>query len=150
MSSLFALDGISDNVTVIVVTDNGEFKAVDRAGDPGDIEIAGGQSFVLIAQQSATIPISGNGWDNTAADAMAAPPLTRVSVQTAGITPVLTLSGAVVDEANHINSAGLRVSVKNLSTGHEVGDTRITSRGAAIDSPLLISKAGGLHQLGYP
>ena len=127
VSDLFAVEGVADNVDIIVVTADGTFRSVSRAGDVGDIEITGGQSFILIAQQSATIPISGNGWDNTAADAMAAPPLTRVSVQTAGITPVLTLSGAVVDEANHINSAGLRVSVKNLSTGHEVGDTRITS-----------------------
>ena len=64
MSDLFALEGVGDNIAIIVVTDNGEFKAVGRAGDPGDIEITGGQGFILIARQPATIPIIGDGWDN--------------------------------------------------------------------------------------
>ena len=65
VSDLFALEGIiGGNVAVIVVTDNGEFRAVGRAGDPGDIAITGGQGFILIVQQPATIPITGTGWGN--------------------------------------------------------------------------------------
>ncbi len=64
VSDLFTLEGIGDNITAIVVTDNGEFKVVGRAGDPGDIPITGGQSFVLITQSAAMVPISGDGWDN--------------------------------------------------------------------------------------
>ena len=64
VSDLFALEGIGGNIAIIVVTDNGEFKAVGRADDPGDIEITGGQSFILIVQQPAAVPIIGNGWDN--------------------------------------------------------------------------------------
>ena len=63
VSDLFALDGIGGNVPVIILTDDGEFKAVGRAGDPGDIEITGGQSFILTAQHAATVIISGDGWD---------------------------------------------------------------------------------------
>ena len=33
VSDLFALEGIANNVAAIVVTDNGEFKLVGRAGD---------------------------------------------------------------------------------------------------------------------
>ena len=51
VSDLFALDGIGGNVPVIILTDGGEFKAVGRADDPGDIEITGGQSFILTAQR---------------------------------------------------------------------------------------------------
>ena len=49
---------------MIIVTDNGEFKLVGRTGDEGDIPIAGGQAFLLIAEGTATIPITGTGWDN--------------------------------------------------------------------------------------
>ena len=64
ISDLFTLEGAGDNIAVIIVTDNGEFKAVGRAGDLGDIPITGGQGFILIVQQPVTIPITGTGWDN--------------------------------------------------------------------------------------
>ena len=157
VSDLFALEGIADKVPVVIVTDNGEFKVVGRAGDPGDIEITGGQAFILIAQQETTVALSGEGWDNTAAGTMAAPLMMR-GIQPTGITPVLALSGSIVDGVRGINSAGLRVSVKNLSTGsvvaamiEETGDTpwqagyRLTvvdikgGRAAAIGDTLEIS-----------
>ena len=129
VSDLFALAGIADNVPVIIVSDNGEFKAVGRVGDPGDIEITGGQSFILTAQSAATVSISGDGWDNTTGT-MAAPLMMR-GIQTTGITPVLALNGSIVHGVNGINSAGLHVIVKNLSTGSTVttvvGDAGSTS-----------------------
>ena len=131
VSDLFALAGIADNVPVIIVSDNGEFKAVGRVGDPGDIEITGGQSFILTVQQAGTVTISGDGWDNAASGMMAAPPIAMRGIQTTEVTPVLALSGSIVDGVSGINSAGLRVSVKNLSTGSAVatviGDTNSTS-----------------------
>ncbi len=66
VSDLFALEGVGGVIAVIVVTDNGEFRAVGRADDPGDIPVTGGQGFILIARQPATIPIIGDGWQNTA------------------------------------------------------------------------------------
>ena len=68
VSDLFTLQGIGGNIAVIILTDNGEFKLVGRAGDPGDIPITGGGAFILIASDAGTIPITGTGWDNTTAD----------------------------------------------------------------------------------
>ena len=62
VSDLFTLEGAGDNIAIIVITDNGEFRAVGRPDDPGDIPITGGQGFILIVQQPATIPIIGTGW----------------------------------------------------------------------------------------
>ena len=62
VSDLLTLEGVGGNIGVIIVTDNSEFKLVGRADDPGDIEITGGQAFILIAQGAGTIPISGDGW----------------------------------------------------------------------------------------
>ena len=65
VSDLFALEGIVNNVAAIVVTDNGEFRLVGRAGDAGDIPVTGGQSFILIVQGAAMVAIIGDVWDNT-------------------------------------------------------------------------------------
>ena len=56
VSDLLALDGIRDNVSVIIFSDKGEFKMVGRAGDPGDIEITGG---AILYPNSST---GGDGW----------------------------------------------------------------------------------------
>ena len=65
VSDLFALEGIVNNVAAIVVTDNGEFRLVGRAGDVGDIPVTGGQGFILIVQGAAMVSIIGDVWDNT-------------------------------------------------------------------------------------
>ena len=62
VSDLLALEGSANNLRVIVVTDNGTFKAVGRAGDSGDIPITGGQGFLLFAQGAAMVSIIGDGW----------------------------------------------------------------------------------------
>ena len=64
VSDLFTLDGIGGNVPVIILTDGGEFKLVGRPGDPGNIEITGGQAFIMNAQNATTITISGDAWTN--------------------------------------------------------------------------------------
>ena len=128
VSDLFALDGIGGNVQTIIVSDNGEFKTVGRAGDPGDISITGGHAFILIAQQAATVTISGDGWTNVSGEA-AAPFIGNSPLQT-DTTPVLVLSGAIVDEETGLNKSGFRVTVKNLSTGRAVtGMTRADEKG---------------------
>ena len=119
MSDLYTLDGIGGNVPVIILTDGGEFKAVGRAGDPGDIPITGGQAFILTAQRSAMVDISGDAWANGSGTA-AAPPVTRKGIEVKDTTPVLGLRGSIVDEGTGLNNAGFRVTVKNLSTGSAV------------------------------
>ena len=113
------LDGIGGNVPVIILTDGGEFKLVGRAGDPGDIEITGGQAFIMTASRDATVTISGDAWANGSGTA-AAPPVTRKEIAVRDATPVLGLRGAIVDEGTGLQAEGFRVTVKNLSTGKAV------------------------------
>ena len=120
VSDLFALDGIGGNVPVIILTDNGEFKAVGRAGDPGNIPIIGGQAFILTAQREASVEISGGGWYNSSTTAAAPPPIVLSGIQVTDTTPILALRGSIVDEGTGVNKAGLRVKVKNLSTDRAI------------------------------
>ena len=119
VSDLFTLDGIGGNVPVIILTDGREFKAVGRAGDPGDIEITGGQSFILTAQQAAIVEISGDEWTSVSGTA-AAPPVTLEGIKVGDTTPVLGLRGSIADEGMGANKAGFRVTVKNLSTNRSL------------------------------
>ena len=64
VSDLFALEGIADNVSVIIVTNNGAFKVVTQMGDTGDNLITGGSAFILTARMGATVVITGTGWSN--------------------------------------------------------------------------------------
>ena len=105
VSDLFALDGIGGNVPVIILTDGGEFKAVGRADDPGDIPIVGGQAFILTAQRAETVTISGDGW--TTSGIAAAPPMALTGIEAGDTTPVLGLRGAVVDEGTGLKVEGL-------------------------------------------
>ena len=119
VSDLFALDEIGDNVPVIILTDRGEFKAVGRADDPGDIAITGGQAFIMTAQREAMVTISGDGWYNVS-EVAAGPPLSLKSIEVGHTTPVLGVRGSIIDEGTGVNNTGLRVRVKNLSTGRAV------------------------------
>ena len=120
VSDLLNLDGIQGNVPVVIVTVDGDFKSVGRAGDPGDIPITGGQGFLLTVQRAARVTLSGEGWTN---DSVTAAPqiLTRLPVR--HTTPVLALRGSIIDEATGANRSGFRVAVKNLSTGRQVATT---------------------------
>ena len=153
VSDLFALDGIGGNVPVIILTDNGEFKAVGRAGDVSDILITGGQSFILTAQKAATVAISGDGWYNTSAIAATSPvgnadlhsPLTRIQVT--DTTPVLALKGLIVNEETGLKVEVFRVTVKNLSTGREA--TAVTAPdGAGYRLTVVDIETGRAAQIG--
>ena len=119
VSDLFTLEGIGGNVPVIILSDSGEFKLVGRAGDPGDIEITGGQAFIMTASRAATVTISGDAWANSSGTA-AAPPVTRKGVEVGDTTPILGLRGSIVDEGTGLKAEGFRITVKNLSTGRAV------------------------------
>ena len=126
VSDLLALDGIGGNVPSIILTDSGEFKSVGQVDDPGDIPIVGGQSFILNAQEAATVEISGEGWYNNSAIATAPSvgnadlhsSITRIKVT--NTTPVLALRGSIVDEEVGLKMEGFLVTVKNLSTGRKI------------------------------
>ena len=118
VSSLFALDGIGGNVPVIILTDGGDFKAVGRSGDPGDIPLTGGQGFILTAQRATTVTLSGEGWSNTSAAAPAS--VASRGIEVRDTTPVFALRGAVIDGRTGLKGAGFRVTVKNLSTNRTI------------------------------
>ena len=126
VSDLLALDGIGGNVPSIILTDNGEFKSVGQVDDPGDIPIIGGQSFILNAQEAATVEISGEGWYSNSAiatipsvgNADLHSSITRIKVT--NTTPVLALRGSIVDEEVGLKMEGFRVTIKNLSTGRKI------------------------------
>ena len=118
VSDLLAFDGISGNVSTIIVNHNGEFRWIGRAGDPGDIEITGGQAFIMAAQYAATVAISGDGWTNDSG--AAAPPVTVKGIEVGDITPVLGLRGSIVDEEAGLKVPNFRVTVKNHSTDRAV------------------------------
>ena len=116
VSDLLMLNGISGNVPVIILTDGGEFKLVGRPGDPGDIEITGGQSFIMTAGRAETVSISGVGWTNTSGT-VAAPPAVMTGIEVDDVTPILALRGSIVDQGQGLNNTNFHVSVKNRSTG---------------------------------
>ena len=119
VSDLFMLDGIGDNTPIIILTAGGGFQSVGRVGDPGDIEITGGQSFIMTAQRAATVGISGAGWTNNSETA-AAPLFSLKGIKAADVNPVLGLRGSIVHEGTGAYQAGFRVTVKNLSTDKNV------------------------------
>ena len=114
VSDLLVLDGIRGNVPAIILADDGAFQSVGRADDPADIDITGGQGFLLIAQQAATVTLSGEAWSNVSATAAAPQMLTGIEV--GNTTPVLALRGEIVDEVSPVNRSGFRVAVENLLT----------------------------------
>jgi Leucine-rich repeat (LRR) protein len=66
ISDISALAGLTKgNVSVIIVSDDGEFKIVTQANDDGDVLLTGGQSFILTAREPATVAISGDGLTST-------------------------------------------------------------------------------------
>ena len=125
VSDLFTLNGIGGNVPVIILTDGGEFKAVGRADDPGDIEITGGQSFIMTAPRAEKVSISGVGWSNTSGTA-AAPPVAMIGIEVSDVTPILALRGSIVDEDRRLNNTNFRVTVKNRSTGRSVATVTVS------------------------
>ena len=119
VSDMFALEGIAGNVAVIIVSDNGEFKVVARAGDDGDVQVTGGQSFILTAREAATVIIEGDGWAS-AGQTTVAPPIVLTGIQANSATPVLAVTGSIAISGpvrGKSLSHPFRVTVKNLSTG---------------------------------
>ena len=119
VSDLFALEGIGGNVLAIILTHGREFKLVGRPGDPGDIEISGGQAFILNAQQSEEVEISGDAWSNLP-EVGGAPPISLRGIEVDDVTPILALRGSIAVDGRGLNAASFRLTVKNRATGRTV------------------------------
>ena len=127
VSDLLALEGLAGVVSTIIVSDERRFKTVGRAGDDGDIHVTGGDAFLLIATEAATIDISGEGWTNSPV-MLAAPPMALAGVEAGDVTPVLALTGSISTDGTGLNKTGVHVTVKNLTTGKSV-TTAVINRG---------------------
>ena len=151
VSDLFALEGIGGNVSVIIVSNNGEFQVVARAGDAGDIPITGGGSFILTARDAETVVIEGGGWYNRL-EPTAASPMTLTGIKVEDTTPVLAVSGSIVSPVGGASLPrpsgwGFRVTVKNLSTGKV--DTAVTDdNGVGYQFTFVNTETGRAAQVG--
>ncbi len=121
---------ISDIITLfggsvvnIIVSIDGNFQAISRAGDPGDGPVMGDAAYLITATADASATVTGDGWaTNTMAGAA---PIALAGYKVDGQTPVLDVHGAVVDEVTGLAKEGFRVKVKNLSTKTSL--SRVTS-----------------------
>ena len=153
VSDLLTLEGFVDNAPAVTVSDNGRFKSVEKAEDDGDISVTGGQAFIIDVLEDATVTISGDGWNNTSSGTMTAPPLAKGDMNAAGTTPILALSGSIVDGVRGVNRNNLRVIVNNLSTGSAVttlmgGDTGGTSSQTAYELTVVDIEGGRAAAIG--
>ena len=153
VSDLLALEGIGGNVSAITVSNNGSFQTVEQAGNAGDIPITGGQSFILNARETATVAISGQGWDNVSGVA-ATTPMKLMGIEVGDTTPILALTGSTVSPVGewgrmpHLRSgSGFRVIVKNLSTGRAVA-TMIGNEGNRYQLTIVDTATGRAAQIG--
>ena len=151
VTDLFALEGIKDNVSLTLVSDNGEIKLAERAGDSGDIPVTGGQSFILVAKSAATVEITGVGW-STPSGHPTASPMALTGIQVTDITPVLAVTGSIGSPVGGASlprpsDSGFRVTVKNLSTGRV--DTAMTDEdGASYRFTFVDTETGRAAQVG--
>ena len=121
VSDLLALEGVSGNVTLTIVSDNGEIKLTESVGDSGDIPVTGAQSFILVTREAATVEITGVGWSNVS-DTTAAPLVALRGIEMTDTTPVLAVTGSILPPVGgaslpRLGVTDVAVTVKNLSTG---------------------------------
>ena len=160
VSDLLALEGMNDNITLAIVSDNGEFKLTESAGDSGDIAVTGGQSFILVAQRAAPVEITGVGWSNVSEPAVA-PSMALTGIEVTDITPVLAVTGSIGSPVGgaslpwpvggaslpRLGVTDFSVTVKNLSTGKM--DTAMTDDdGASYRFTFVDTETGRAAQVG--
>ena len=114
-------DLLSDDVSIVIASDQGEFKTVTQPGDPGDGPIAGGRSYIVTATQATTIEVTGEAWSSMPSAGVTAAPIAIPHIAAVdGITPVLAIRGSITGESRGIAQVDLRITVRNLSTGASV------------------------------
>ena len=150
VSDLLALEGMNDNITLAIVSDDGEINLTESVGDSGDIAVTGGQSFILVAKSAATVEILGDGW-STPAGQPAASPMALTGIEVTDTTPVLAVTGSI----SHVGGSPVggksvsrlfRVTVKNLSTGKV--DTVVPNNGGGYQFTFVDIETGRAAQVG--
>ena len=88
--------------------------AVSGPDDPDDMPVSGDAGYLVTASQRDTAALIGSGWSN--GNGAGAAPVALTGYNADDQTPVLDVSGSIVDELTGLAREGFRVKVKNLST----------------------------------
>ena len=114
-------DLLSDDVSIVFASDQGDFKPITEPGDPGDGPIAGGRSYIIMATRPTTIEVTGEAWSSMPSAGVTAAPVAIPHIAAVdGVTPVLAIRGSITGESRGIAQVDLRITIKNLSTGATV------------------------------
>ena len=142
-------DLLSDDVSIVITSDQGEFKSITQAGDAGDGPIVGGRSYIITATQATTIEVTGEAWSMPSAGVSAAPIAIPHIAAVDGITPVLAIRGSVTGESRGVAQADLRITIKNLSTGATVSvGSDLEGNAGQYDVTFVDTKAARAAQVG--
>ncbi len=144
VSDIAALFATGVVASVVVSTAEG-YKSVAAAGDVNDGPVMGDAAYLVTATTDATAALIGTGWSQ---DTAAAAPITLVSHQVAGQTPVLDVNGSVVDETTGVAQDGFRVKVKNLSTKAALNRVTSTEKTTGYNMTFVDLKVGHAAQVG--
>ena len=144
VSDLLTLEGL--NALNVIVSDNGVFKVVSQAGDDGDIDVTGGQSFVVISVTAATAEIRGKAWDNVSAVAATAPAMAIVGIQASDKTPVLEVHGSITADVG-VKAEDFLVTVNNLTTGETLSAEAVDSRYTLTFVDVIGARAAGIGDI---
>ena len=116
VGELLSLEGVS--ATSAIVSQEGTFKvltALDK-GQDSDIAITGGQSFIIVGKEDATVAVSGDAWDNVSAVATAAA-MSAVGFEVYSQTPVMAIQGSLNSNGLPVETDQFKISLKNVNTG---------------------------------
>lgn len=109
-----AIKAQSSAVTLVVAEVGGAFRVVSATND---VNVTGGQGFLVNATEATTLTFKGGAWSNVAS---AAPVFDSLANTTA--TPVFVVEGTLAREDNLERVNGLEVSVTNLRTNTTTQD----------------------------
>lgn len=109
-----AIKAQSSAVTLVVAEVGGAFRAVSATND---VNVTGGQGFLVNATEATTLTFKGGAWSNVAS---AAPVFD--SPENTTTTPVFVVEGTLAREDNLERVNGLEVNVTNLRTNTMLQD----------------------------
>jgi len=116
VGELLSLEGVS--ATSAIVSQEGTFKVLTSLdkGQDSDVAITGGQSFIIVGKEDATVAVSGDAWDNVSAVATAAA-MSAVGFEVYSQTPVMAIQGSLNSNGLPVETDQFKISLKNVNTG---------------------------------
>ena len=114
VSDLMALFPTGVAQSIVIAAGGNNYPRVDGADDPDDTAVKGDAAYLVVGAGAGTATLSGTGWRN--GGGASAAPIALSGYQADTQTPVVSVSGSVVDEITGAAREGFRVKVKNLTT----------------------------------